>query len=139
MANFSVIPQLRKPNLCRANVPMYSRPPPVSGNDKYSSPDGYVFRPYRILIPQSWFGGYCALITLSAYYGPLLFISPKMSKPPIIFDKYNHGLVSDSSLLLSRKPFILRPLVTEIIEWACSTTLELSHGLSFLYPHFHPA
>ena len=49
-----------------------------------------------------------------------------MFTPPVICDNANHLLIPNSPLRHSRKSPTHRSLVTELIECACSTTLELS-------------
>ena len=64
--------------------------------------------------------------TINLFWVAVFADSLEMSNPPIIRDKANRRLVSNSSLLLPRKQFRIRPIVTELIECTCSTTLELS-------------
>ena len=64
-------------------------------------------------------------------------ISSGIFRGSIICDKPNHGFVSDSSLLLSRKPFNLRSFVAEQIACTYYTTPNYRFEFSFLYRRSH--
>ena len=123
---FTIIRQLPTPDLFRMNASIYFRPSLVPGNATYRLLDGYVFIIEFLFVALALLDIFLDdnRISLSRV---VVFVLPSgIPNPPIICDKANHGLVSNSALLISRKPSALPPFVTELIVCTCSTPLELS-------------
>ena len=59
----------------------------------------------------------------------VVVISPDIFNPRTIRDNSNRLLIPAQSILLSRKSFTIRSLVTDLIECTCSTTTEWAYRI----------